>query len=94
MASSRLTQEWRRSIRQAVPFQKPPKSTGYYVGAEWCSIRPLADKIIAHIARPHEKLVFPLYLPKTAEILLHLGNQRQGTAALLVFGARLFHDNL
>ena len=80
-------------IRQTVPFQKPPKSTGYYVGAERRSIRPLPDEIVAHIARPHENLVFPLFLPKTAEIVLHLGNQRQGAAALLVLGALLFHHD-
>ncbi len=67
-------------VRQAVPFQKSPEPPGHHIGTKGCSIRPLADEIIAHIARPHENLVFPLFLPKTAEIVLHLGNQRQGAA--------------
>ncbi len=79
-------------VRQAVPFQKPPKATGYYVRAEWRSIRPLADEIVAHIARPHENLVFPLYLPKTAEIVLHLGNQRQGAAGRQSRGEELLRQ--
>ena len=79
-------------VRQAVPFQKSPEPPGHHIGTKGCSIRPLADEIVAHIARPHENLVFPLFLPKTAEIVLHLGNQRQGAAGRQSRGEELLRQ--